>query len=116
MTSLAADEAASPGPLHMSDLSPRAPSPASRPPRLQPLQHEPGAVKAKRKKTRRKKAVDQIEQRGELEGSEGGSGEITELTSKSDPLLEASTLQQIQARLDPLYCTTPSTDAPHNGN
>ena len=103
----------------MSDLGPRTASPTSRPPRLQPLQREPigaRAAKTKRKKTRRKKTVEDGEQRGEVEGSEGAPEDIPELTSHSDPLLEASTLQQMQARLDPLYHATPSTNAPHIGN
>ena len=60
--------------------------------------------------------MEQRGERGEIEGSEGTPGETPELTSYSDPLLEASTLQQMQARLDPLYCATPSTNAPQSGN
>ena len=107
--------AASPGRLHLSDLAPPLQNsvPLSLPRKLEPLQQ--GAVgvraaKTRRKRTRRKKrGTEEQEQRGSLDGSEG-SGEILE---HSDPLLDASTLQQMQARLDPLYSV--ATDTPLNG-
>lgn len=109
---------ASPGPLQLSELGPHPRSAdglLSRPHKLEPLQHDAvgvSAVKTKRKKTRRRRRHgDDQEQRERLEGSDGGSVEILE---HSDPLLDASTLQQMQARLDPLYSV--STDTPLNGN
>lgn len=104
--------AASPGPLHLSDLAPRQlDGPLSLPRKLEPLQQDTVGAKMRRKKTRRKRrGTEEQEQRGSLEGCEGGSSEILE---PSDPLLDASTLQQMQARLDPLYSA--STDPPLNG-
>ena len=100
----------------MSDLGPRTASPHSRPHRLQPLRHDSvgtRATKTKRKKTKKKDGEET--ERGKLEGSERGPEEISELASHSDPLLEASTLQQMQARLDPLFGGTPPP-ALQNGN
>ena len=94
----AGEQRESPGPLHVSDLtSPR------RPHKLEPLQQQQGgsgegggggATKTKRKKTRIKRQGAVGELRGDLDGREEAS---------EDPLLDASTLQQMQARLDPLY-------------
>ena len=89
----AGEQRQSPGPLRVSDLtSPR------RPHKLEPLQQLQGegggATKTKRKKTRIKRQGAVGEMRGDLDGREEASG---------DPLLDASTLQQMQARLDPLY-------------
>ena len=101
----------SPGPLHMSDLAP-APNPLSHPHKLEPLkQHERGSDGArvpKRKKTKRRRHTEAGEQRGDLEGGDGEPGRIQE---QVDPLLEMSTLKEMQARLDPLYSgtTTPAT-------
>lgn len=101
------EDLSSPGPLNLSDLGPQTPSPQSRPHKLEPLQHKSvGEAKTKRKKTR-KKNRDSKQREQQLEGSERGSGEISELTSHSDPLLDSSTLQQMQARLDPLYNAPP---------
>lgn len=110
------EDLSSPGPLNLSDLGPQTASPQSRPHKLEPLQHKSVGVreaKTKRKKTRKKNRESKRREQ-QLEGSERGSGEISELTSHSDPLLDDSTLQQMQARLDPLYNAPPPSD--QNGN
>lgn len=106
----------SPGPLNLSDLDPQTASPHSRPQKLEPLQHK-SVAKTKRKKTRKKKRdrEQREQQREEVEGSERDPGEISEFASHSDPLRDSSTLQQMQARLDPLYNAPPPTDH-QNGN
>ena len=102
----------SPGPLQISDLDPQQASTSlSRPHKLAPLQHDMmggKAARTKRKKTR--KHNHEQEQRGNLDGSEGGQVE-----ENSNPLLDASTLQQMQARLDPLYSAIPSPNGKING-
>ena len=99
----------------MSDLGPHSPGPLhSRPHRLEPMQHDQvskRATQTKRRKTRKKTREGGEEgklQRGELDGRDEGVREISELASHPNPLLGASTLQQMQARLDPLY-TAPTT-------
>ena len=103
-----AEMALSPGPLHVSDLT--VPQHISRPHKLEPLEQQQmqgsaeGAAR-KKKKTRRRREEESLERRGDLDGREGGSEEV------EDPLLSASALQQMQARLDPLYNTATTTIA-----
>ena len=96
--------------LHVSDLA--SPQTISRHHRLEPLPQKQAPAeerkKTRRKKTRRKRQEEVGEQRrGDVDGQEGVSGGGGE-----DPLLEASTLQQMQARLDPLYS---GANSPLNG-
>ena len=97
-----------PGPLLVSDLTS-----SHRPHKLEPLQPQQGKGAAaavgggtkttKKKKTKRKRQGEVGEPRGDVDGREEASGDA------EDPLLDASTLRQMQARLDPLY------SAPING-
>ena len=94
----------SPGPLHVSDLAN-----TRRPHKLEPLQSGGGTTKTKRKRTRRKRQAEVEEQRGDLDGREEASGDA------EDPLMDASTLQQMQARLDPLFSDGATNPPPNNG-
>ena len=84
----------SPGPLHIADLD--TTQMHSR--RLEPLEYVPGDRRETRKRRRKKKKRKEI---GEEDGSR--VRDVVESPSVADSLLEASTLHQLQAQLDPLY-------------
>lgn len=115
----------SPGSMHVSDLDTPPHALPRRPHKLEPLtstvqplhgggsggEGERGEEKVrKKKKTKKKKRQAEVEEetRGDLDGREG-----TPVREEGeDPLLGASTLQQMQARLDPLFPT--SNIPPHS--